>query len=309
MSFKRSIAQKQYLCLLLLLIAALPIGCKQKPEKKGLSFKSITGIGYTEVRRRLTNGLSFDNQGFEVEPSWKITFLDNDSANVWSPDKQQFINFLVSADHDSIFNVARSWFRLQHMDKDSLKLQVLQVEGDTIYWLRSKVYMTLYANNYIKNAHINTAKVQQFSRADTLFIKAKAEQSNKIIDSAFAATQPVQLKSISPNLSVRKTEVKADMMNNFDASEGYLDPEYNITIYKAYQNFSYSFTVYVDDKGQMHFKQSTNYIMPEFKDGTIRVIKGIIAGYLKAYMSVTPGSTLGIAHTSLITLHVLGEKG
>jgi hypothetical protein len=307
MSFKKLSAQ--YRLYLLMLIAALPIACKQKPVKKGLSFNPITSIGYTEVRRRLANGLSFDNQGFEVEPSWKVTFLGNDSASVWSPDKQKFLNFLVSVDHDSIFNVARSWFRLQHMDKDSLKLQVLQVEGDTIYWLRSKVYMTLYANNYLKNLKINPLMLEKPSRADTLFIKAKAGLANKNIDSAFAAREPVVLKSINPNLSVEKVGVQAGMMNNFDASEGYLDPEFNITINKAYQNFSYSFTVYVDGGGQMHFGRSVNYIMPEFKAATISVMKGIINGYLKTYMAVTPGKTLGIAHTSLITLNVVGRKG
>jgi hypothetical protein len=52
--------------ILLLLIAFLQVACKQKTEtKKGLSFQSITNIGYTEVRRRLHNGLSFDNYGFE----------------------------------------------------------------------------------------------------------------------------------------------------------------------------------------------------------------------------------------------------
>ncbi len=74
----------------------------------------------------MANGLSFDNNGFQTEPGYKITFLTNDSASVYSPDKKAFINFYVFMEGDSIFNVARSYFKMKHMNKDSLILQVLR---------------------------------------------------------------------------------------------------------------------------------------------------------------------------------------
>jgi uncharacterized membrane protein len=64
----------------------------------------------------------------------------------------------------------------------------------------------------------------------------------------------------------------------------------------------------VDAKGQISFYRSIDYIMPEFRESTIKTIKGIIDGYLKAYMAATPGSTLGIKHTSWVMLNVVGRK-
>lgn len=299
----------KYILLLLLLIAGASCR-KKKPEKIPLSFNPIKGISYTEVRRRLPNGLSFDDYGFFVEPSWKITFYNNDSASVWSPDKQKFLNFLVTDGQDSIFNVARSWFRLLKMSKDSLKLQVVQVEGDTLYWQQSKVFMTLYANSYLKNVlKVDPAVLMKPSRADTLFILKKTQQAKEIPDSAFAAYHPVTLTSTSSKVVVQQKIVTPDLLNNFDASEGYLNPEFNITINKAYENFSYSFTVLIDDKGGMHYGRSLIYMEPEFKESTTKVIKGIIDGYLKTYLKITPGTSLDIPHASVITLNVSGKKG
>jgi hypothetical protein len=278
-----------------------------KPSKP-LSFKSIAGIDYTEVRRRLSSGLSFDNYGFEAEPSYKITFLKNDSASVYSPDKKAFINFLVFLEPDSIFNVARSYFKMIHMSKDSLILQVLEVQGDTLHMKRSLVYMTFYSNNYLKNVlHTDAQTLGKPDKRDTLFIKKKASIANKIPDSAFAARVPVKLKSINPMLTVSRVDVEPDIMNDFDASDAYMNPEFDITINKAYENFGYSIWVCVDDKGQLSFYRSINYIMPEYRESTIRTIKGIIDGYLKTFMIATPGSTLDIKHTSMVILNITGR--
>ncbi|WP_461452482.1 hypothetical protein [Mucilaginibacter sp.] len=274
-----------------------------------LSFKSIAGINFTEVRRRMANGLSFDKNGFEAEPGYKITFLTNDSASVWSPDKKAFINFLVFLEPDSIFNVARSYFKMKHMSKDSLVLQVLEVQGDTLHMKHSLVYMTFYSNEYLKNVlHTDAQTLGKPDRRDTLFIEHKAAVAEKNPDSAFAGRQPVELKSLNSLLTIDRVNVKPDISNNYDASDYYMDPEFNITINKAYEDFSYSFWVCVDAKGQITFYRSIDYIMPEFRESTIKTIKAIIAGYLKAYMAATPGSTLGIKHTSWVILNVVGKK-
>ena len=68
-------------------------GVHETKEPVHISFKPIANIAYTEVHRSLKNGLSFDDNGFQTEPGYKITFLTNDSASVYSPDKKAFINF------------------------------------------------------------------------------------------------------------------------------------------------------------------------------------------------------------------------
>lgn len=136
----------------------------------------------------------------------------------------------------------------------------------------------------------------------------QAKLANSKIDSAFAARAPVVLKSKTLLVKVEKVVNVSTPINKIDPSIDYLHPEYNITIHKAYENFGYIFTALVDDKGQIHFQESMIPYMPEFKKNYEQVIKAIIDGYLKHYLEVTPGSTLGIAHTSSILLNVTGKR-
>jgi len=279
------------------------------PKPHPISLKPILNIPFIEVRRRLKSGLSFDDQGFMAEPFYRITFLSTDSARVLNPMDGQYYNFLVFPETDSIINVARSYFKMIKMSRDSMILQVMLVEDDTLHTQRSQVYMTFYAQNYLQNIlHTTAATLGRPDHNDTAFILKKSAIANKILDSAFAARQPATLASKNPLAKVELKEVKPDVMNNFDATDAYMNPEFYITIHKAYQDFSYSFTVLVDDKGILHFDKPLEMIDPEFRDATLKVMKGIVDGYLTFYLKVTPGSTLGIKHTSRIIVNVMGQK-
>ncbi len=295
--------------LLLVLIGWLYTGCNVKfdrPDLHKVTFKPVLGIHYTEVRRRHATGRSVDKYGYVVAPDWRLTFLSDDSASVYDPIKNKFANFKITNDHDSIFYVARSWFKVKKLSKDSLVFQVMAVESNVIYLLRSTVFTTFYSDDYIKNVLKTTSDIlRKPDKQDTLFVEGMSAYANSHYSNVFAAREPVVLKSKSPYLTVEKVKVEANEQNRYNASDAYMYPEYNIKIKHAYADFFYSFTVMVDENGGLHFDKS---LMPDLEKTYPQIMKGITDGYLKAYLNVIPGSTFGIKHTSRITVNVYGSK-
>jgi hypothetical protein len=301
---------KTYCCLLLVLISVLDISCNQYHPKKSLPFSTVAGTHFTEVQRVFDNGLKFDKQGYQLEPSWDLYFLSDDSALVLSPKTKKYYGFHVYFDHDSIFNMVDTWFKVKKIAKDSLVFQALRVENKIILDEDegSKVVLAFYSDRYIKShPAVNIQKMGMPGVKDTLFIKSRANLANNNMDSAFAAREPVILKSKTSRITVEKVKNVSTPLEKIDPSDDYLAPEYNITIHKAYEAFAYSFYVFVDDKGKMNFRNSTVPLMPEFKAAYEQVMKNIVNGYLQHYLEITPGNTLGIAHTSYILLNVTGK--
>jgi hypothetical protein len=270
--------------------------------------QSIHGIGYTEVKRTFDNGLSFSPVGYQLVPEWRVTF-NKDSVNIFSPKKNRFLNAPLVFDHDSVFNIAWAWLKLRYVKKDSIQFMVLHVNDRLIEDEKVHVYMTFYTNDYIKNVlHSDTNQLRRPSRRDTEYIKAKTLLASRIPDSAFAGTQPAILKSKSPLLTVSKKVTPVDDVSGGKTFDDYLSPTYNITIHRAYTDFGYTFTAFVDEKGAITFRKSLEEMSPEFKDSIIATMKAITDGYLKLYLDVIPGKTLGIPHNSIIFLNVSGYK-
>lgn len=302
---------------LLLFLSANFFSCQQsKPvySRPAPSFEKVTGIKFTEVRRAFDTGLAFNEHGFQQEPEWILYFMSKDSVKIYSPFKHRYIHYKVYYDHDSVLNMAREWFRVKKVSADSLVLQLLRVEDKAISKEMSNVFMTFYSDNYLKNVlHANADSLKKPNRKDSLFIRSKAVRANRNpgnIDSAFAARQPVVLASASKILTVKKVNDLDDPVQRLEGnpSYSYLYPEYNITINPAYKDFDYSFSVLVDDKGVMRFGMANMAMMPEFAETKIKVMKGIMSVYLQNLLKITPGKTLGIPHTSLIKLNVVGRK-
>lgn len=305
-----TIVKRHFKIIVALLFISVLSSCVHEYEERErrAEFEPVIGINYLEVRRAFPSGLSFHNSGYQLSPLWKLKFLSNKFAMVYSPDKNAMLKFPVTRDHDSLVNVANTWLKPMKITKDSLVLQVLSVEAKKVYFDKSIVYMTLYSDEYLQKKGLNIEELKKPNRADTLFIQKRAAMVNAGIDSGFAGTQTVIFKSLHPKVSVVKTEVHANLMNKLDASEAYMYPEYNIRIKNAYKNFAYSFWALVDVHGEIHYTQSVNYILPEFKESTIKTINSIIQGYMKEYLQVTPGKTLGIPHNSFVLLNISGKE-
>ncbi len=301
-------------CHLLLILLALSLpSCnyvRNISEDAVPAFTTVKGIKYSEVHRRFGNGLSFHESGFQLQPEWEVYFSADDSIKIFSPERNQYMPYRIFHSHKALFHFARDWFRVKHISKDSLVLQVMELESRVVKEELSNVYMTLYSKDYIEKILKTTAeKLREPSSEDSLFIKYRAIQANTDLDSLFAARNPVILKSKSKLLTVAKVKPSADpYLGYISRTEEYLYPEYKIKINKAYQDFQYSFQVIVDHNGKMIFKDFLVGVMPEFLETKTKVVKGIIDVYLKNLLDVTPGNTLGYPHSSVINVHVRGKK-
>ena len=122
---------------------------EEKPKER-LKFDEILGIRYTEVKRRFSNNLSFNELGFQQEPSWIIEFKSQDTVLAYSPVKKKMLPFFLMYDHGDVYNFAKEFFRIKKISKDSLVFQRLHVEKKKISSdIKSDVNMTFYANSYI----------------------------------------------------------------------------------------------------------------------------------------------------------------
>ncbi|MDB5019094.1 MAG: hypothetical protein JWQ28_221 [Pedobacter sp.] len=294
-------------------------GCNSKPQDKvvhqkkdpptRLSFLPIKGIKFYEVKRRFSSGLSFNEMGFQQVPSWTMQFVSNDSVLVYSPQRNKMQGFHLLYDHADVYNFAGEWFRIKKVEKDSMQMQRLSLKGQIIaHDIRSDVRMTFYSEDYIQNVlHTNVQTLQRPSSADTAFIRklvAKSEQNPTNATAAFGGTSPVEFRPISPAIRVEKLS-SVDKLSGKSESYDYLYPEYSIKIHNAYQDFGYAFTCVVDKNGKIHLDTFRND-MPEYYEKRKKVLEGIISVYLQNLLKVKPATTLGIPHSSQITLNVSG---
>lgn len=288
------------------------LSCSQDAKKADAiksAFADVKGIQFSETRRAFDTGVAFNKNGFQLEPDWKMNFLSNDSVRLFNPLDNKSYNFYVHYDHDSVINMARVWLRIKKISRDSLKFQLLEVHGKNISGEGSNIYMTFYANRYIKDVlHTDAESLKKPLRKDSLYIRDMIKHAGDQPEKAFAASVPVELKSKSPVIKVERIPASTDPVMGQGLTDQYLSPEYNVLIKPAYKDFNYSFRVTVDTKGKMHFGKSTVYIMPEFEKSQNRVMKGIMEVYLQNLLDIVPGKTLGMDHPSEITLHVKGVK-
>lgn len=285
-----------------------------KTSSKNSSFTKVNGVRFFEVKRRFKNGLSFNAIGFQHEPNWIVEFKAPDTMLAYSPEKKGMEAFYLQYDHGQVYNFAREFFRAKSITKDSLVLQRLQVDGIVIADdedERSDVYCTFYSKDYIENKLKTTiGELQKPTKADTLFIKDLSNKSNNDpgnANFAFAARQPVLFTPNSKNVTVNKIST-IDALNKRSAAVDYLYPLYRMEINKSYKEFNYSFSVVVDVKGNLYVNR-VDGVMKEDLAPRKRLLQGITDVYLQNLFHIKPGTTLGIPHSSEVSLILVGKKG
>lgn len=286
--------------------------CNSEEEKdpNKPSFKPALGVEMLEVKRMFDTGLSYDTVGFVQLAEWRLKFITEDSVQVFSPSRNEMLGYKIYHDHDSFFHFARESWKILSVHRDSLLFQRLSLNGLKVDKIRSNVYMKFYSKEYLdKNIKKPIEEFRKPSSADTAFLYERIARSNRnphVADSAIASQQFAVVESIQPNVTVEKRKVtQTDFTERTPAYE-YLYPEYYIRIDKAYRNFNYDFSVVVDSAGNMHLNEV--YMREELKENADNFVRGLINGYLKLGVKVTPAHLLGRPHSSVIYLYVRGKE-
>ncbi|WP_457287101.1 hypothetical protein [Pedobacter sp. UYP24] len=287
------------------------IKIKEKKIGKKLDFTPILGIKYHEVKRRFSTGLSFNEMGFEQEPTWIIQFKSNDTVMAWSPQKLRMQPFFLLFDHGNVYNFAKEYFRIKKITKDSLLFQRLHLKGKEIMSdISSDVNIVYYSDDYIKNTLKTTpALLQRPTAADTSYIKGLIAKSNTDPFNpkmAFAGREPVVFTPLSSIVHAKKISTVNRLIGRTEAYD-YLFPKYRLEINKAYQEFAYEISAVIDQKGGVHLID-LYYIEPEFLEARKKTVQGILDVYVKNLFKVTPGKTLGMPHSTEVKLVLVGKK-
>ncbi|WP_143053909.1 hypothetical protein [Parapedobacter koreensis] len=272
------------------------------------SFAPIVGIDFYEVRRSFDNGLAYDSIGFVQEPEWHIKFTREDAVQIYVPGSDSSFNFQITHDHDSFFHFARESWKVVDLHPDSIMLQRLSLDGLKVNKIRSNVYMRFYSKDYLSQLKTPLAELRKPHRYDTLFVQKMVQRANRnpeSVDSSYSSKNYPKLVSTSPMLEIKRKQYDSlEMMNQSSAYE-YLYPEYDIVIHKAYKDFSYTFSMLVGPDGKLHLGKF--FVMPEFEESRRRVLSGVIDVYLQNLLDITPASTLGLPHSSVVYLRVQGK--
>ncbi|WP_285060668.1 hypothetical protein [Pedobacter ginsengisoli] len=276
-----------------------------------LDFNTIKDITFYEGKRRFSSGLSFNELGFQQEPSWVVKFKSNDTVEVYSPEEKKMFPFFITYDHGDVYNFAKNYFRIKKVSKDSLVFQRLHLQRKVISKdIQSDVHMTLYTKEVIeKKLKTTLEELQRPTAKDTAYIKRLTDKANRNpgnADSAFAARIPVRLTPLSNIIKVQKKD-DTDPVTGI-TSYDYMFPRYKIEIARAYKDFGYEFSAVVDANGKIHLGNFGN-VIPEHRAARKKTLQAIIDVYLHNLLRISPGTTLGIPHPSEITLIVVGKTG
>ncbi|MEC3881161.1 hypothetical protein [Parapedobacter sp. 10938] len=299
---------------LLFMVCCFMSGCAgtvedEESDPRRPSFKPIVDIDFYEVRRSFDNGLAYDSIGFVQEAEWHIKFTREDAVQIYVPGSDSSFNFEITHDHDSFFHFARESWKVVDLNRDSLMLQRLSLDGLRVNKMRSNVYMRFYAKDYLNTLGTSLTRLREPRRQDTLFVRQMVQRANRNldnVDSSYSSKNYPKLASKSEMLEIERRQYDSLALMSQSSAYEYLYPEYDITIHRAYKDFYHTFSILVGPDGKMRLGKF--FVMPEFVESRRRVLKGIIDVYLQNLLDVTPATTLGMPHNSVVYLRVRGKE-
>lgn len=298
---------------LLIVFGCYLLGCARMAndeanDPRRPSFEPIVGVDFYEVRRSFDNGLAYDSIGFVQEAEWHVKFTREDAIQIYVPGSDSSFNFEITHDHDSFFHFARESWKVIDLNRDSLMLQRLSLDGLRVNKMRSNVYMRFYAKDYLNGLGQSLIKLREPRRQDTLFVQEMVRRANRNldnVDSSYSSKNYPKLASKSEILEIERRQYDSLQLISQSSAYAYLYPEYDITIHRAYKDFYHTFSVLVGPDGKLRLGKF--FVMPEFVESRRRVLEGIMDVYLQNLLDITPASTLGLPHNSVVYLRVRGK--
>ncbi len=300
--------------ILLLLSYCIFSGCTgtvedEDSDPRRPSFKPIVGIDFYEVRRSFDNGLAYDSIGFVQEAEWHVKFTREDAVQIYVPGSDSSFNFEITHDHDSFFHFARESWKVIDLNRDSLMLQRLSLDGLRVNKIRSNVYMRFYAKDYLAKLGKSLVRLREPRRQDTLFVQEMVQRANSNldnVDSSYSSKNYPKLASKSEVLEIERRQYDSLALMSQSSAYEYLYPEYDITIHRAYKDFYHTFSILVGPDGKLRLGKF--FVMPEFVESRRRVLQGIVDVYLQNLLDIAPATTLGLPHNSVVYLRVRGKQ-
>jgi len=168
--------------------------------------------------------------------------------------------------------------------------------------------MRFYAKDYLNGLGVPLMALREPRRRDTLFVREMVQRANRNlnnVDSSYSSKNHPKLTSTSAMLEIERRQYDSLELISQSSAYEYLYPEYDITIHRAYKDFYYTFSVLVGPDGKLRLGKF--FVMPEFEESRRRVLTGIVDVYLQHLLDVTPATTLGLPHNSVVYLRVRGR--
>src|SRR3546814_7642384 len=131
-------------------------------------------------------------------------------------------------------------------------------------------------------------------------MELRANSNLDSVDSSYSSKNYPKLTSKSEMIDIERRQYDSLASMSQSSAYEYLYPEYDITIHRAYKDFYHTFSVLVGPDGKLRLGKF--FVMPEFVESRRRVLKGIVDVYLQNLLDITPATTLGMPHNSVVYL-------
>ncbi len=280
----------------------LIIAC-QSPKNNKLLYST-----WVEVRRTYPNGYVYNEAGQKIAPDLTLQIISSDSLKLYSKSSgyNNWVHF--SFFNDSILNIARDYYKVKKLSKDTLCLQKLVVDNNKLKLHQHMLNMIFLNKQKLDRLpDIQKKTIREAQKMDTLYMLSlidSAEKENN--DFVLISHIPPQIIPLNKHSFVRVYPPVTDILeDNFPC--GILISECELTVNHADTDMRTTCTLQISKTGNISLGgwiAGDDYL---YKQKGI-FLQHVLEKYLKPNFRAIPGSTLGIKHKTEILIHLRCNK-